>query len=99
MKSRLTGHIPPGQFLRYLLVGGWNTVFGYTCFFLMNRWLTTVITAYPYLVTGLPPASSISPWPSSAISGLSFALGETISANGFARSLSTAEASSSRPWR
>jgi putative flippase GtrA len=27
--ARLTSHIPPGQFLRYLVVGGWNTLFGY----------------------------------------------------------------------
>jgi putative flippase GtrA len=53
----ITSHIPAGQFLRYLLVGGWNTVFGYTCFFLMNRWLSRVITAYPYIVAGL--ASSL----------------------------------------
>jgi putative flippase GtrA len=26
---RLVSHIPPGQFLRYLLVGGWNTLFAY----------------------------------------------------------------------
>jgi putative flippase GtrA len=55
--SGVTSHIPPGQFLRYLLVGGWNTVFGYTCFFLMNRFLSTMITAYPYIVAGL--ASSL----------------------------------------
>jgi putative flippase GtrA len=30
--SRLTNHIPPGQFFRYLLVGGWNTIFGYSTF-------------------------------------------------------------------
>jgi putative flippase GtrA len=27
--SRFTSHIPPGQFARYLLVGVWNTAFGY----------------------------------------------------------------------
>jgi len=27
--ARLTNHIPPGQFLRYLAVGAWNTLFGY----------------------------------------------------------------------
>lgn len=27
--SRLTSHIPPGQFSRYTLVGIWNTIFGY----------------------------------------------------------------------
>jgi putative flippase GtrA len=30
--SRLASHVPPGQFLRYLLVGGWNTLFGYAAF-------------------------------------------------------------------
>jgi putative flippase GtrA len=53
----INSHFPPGQFLRYLLIGGWNTVFAYTCFFLMNRWLSTVIKAYPYIVASL--ASSL----------------------------------------
>ena len=30
--SRLTAHIPPGQFARYVVVGVWNTVFGYSTF-------------------------------------------------------------------
>jgi putative flippase GtrA len=30
--QRLINHIPPGQFLRYVLVGGWNTIFGYSTF-------------------------------------------------------------------
>ncbi|MDA8382739.1 MAG: glycosyltransferase [Betaproteobacteria bacterium] len=30
--ARLTSHIPPGQFGRYLLVGLWNTLFGYSTF-------------------------------------------------------------------
>lgn len=30
--AKLTSHIPPGQFLRYLVVGAWNTVFGYSTF-------------------------------------------------------------------
>jgi putative flippase GtrA len=29
MLRKLTAHIPPAQFSRYLLVGIWNTVFGY----------------------------------------------------------------------
>ncbi len=28
----LSSHIPPGQFFRYILVGGWNTLFGYSTF-------------------------------------------------------------------
>lgn len=31
-RMKLTGHIPPGQFGRYLLVGAWNTAFGYGSF-------------------------------------------------------------------
>ncbi len=30
--SRLTSHIPPGQFVRYIIVGVWNTAFGYSTF-------------------------------------------------------------------
>jgi putative flippase GtrA len=46
-------HIPPAQLLRYLLVGGWNTVFGYSCFFLINRWLTHKMPAYSYIAASL----------------------------------------------
>ena len=53
MKRAISGHIPPGQLLRYLLVGGWNTVFGYVCFFLMNSWLSRFVTWYPYIVASL----------------------------------------------
>jgi putative flippase GtrA len=31
-RTKLTGHIPPGQFGRYLVVGAWNTLFGYGSF-------------------------------------------------------------------
>jgi putative flippase GtrA len=47
------GFVPPGQFLRYLLVGGWNTVFGYSCFFLTNRWLATMMPEYSYLAASV----------------------------------------------
>jgi putative flippase GtrA len=57
VRGGIASHIPPGQFLRYLVIGGWNTVFGYSCFFLMNRWLSTFIHAYPYIVAAL--ASSL----------------------------------------
>lgn len=52
LKSRITGQAA-AQFLRYLLVGIWNTLFGYTCFFLMNRWLSGVMPAYSYIVANL----------------------------------------------
>ena len=49
----LAGFVPSGQFLRYLLVGGWNTIFGYACFFLTNRWLARVMPEYSYLAASL----------------------------------------------
>jgi putative flippase GtrA len=37
--KRFAQHIPSGQMMRYLLVGAWNTLFGYGCFFLFTRLL------------------------------------------------------------
>ena len=37
--ASLTKHIPPGQFGRYLLVGVWNTFFGYGLFALFTLML------------------------------------------------------------
>jgi putative flippase GtrA len=37
--KRLAQHIPSGQMMRYLLVGAWNTLFGYSCFFLFTKLL------------------------------------------------------------
>lgn len=39
MIARLTNHFPPGQFLRYLLVGAWNTLFGYATYALFTALL------------------------------------------------------------
>lgn len=36
---KLTSHIPPGQFVRYLLVGTWNTLFGYGVYALFTALL------------------------------------------------------------
>jgi|SRR5579884_2108304 len=35
-RDRLLSHIPPGQLLRYLFVGAFNTLFGYTTFAVIN---------------------------------------------------------------
>lgn len=39
LHRRLFSHIPSGQFLRFLLVGAFNTLFGYTTFAIINYFL------------------------------------------------------------
>ena len=41
--AKLTQHIPPGQFGRYLLVGAWNTLFGYGSYALFTAILSPLI--------------------------------------------------------
>jgi putative flippase GtrA len=41
--AKLTRHIPPGQFARYLMVGIWNTAFGYGMFALITHLLEKVV--------------------------------------------------------
>lgn len=50
--SSLTSHIPPGQFGRYLVVGAWNTAFGYSTFVLFTAVLARYIPA-SYLAASL----------------------------------------------
>ncbi len=45
----LTKHIPPGQLARYLLVGAWNTLFGYGTYALFTALLAPVIP-HSYMV-------------------------------------------------
>ena len=54
LASRLSLHIPPGQFGRYLLVGTWNTVFGYSTFAAFTALLK------PYVAASYIPASVLS---------------------------------------
>ena len=48
----LTSHIPPGQFFRYLIVGGVNTLFGYGCYALLTAILQPRIP-HGYVVANL----------------------------------------------
>jgi putative flippase GtrA len=41
---RLASHLPPEQFGRYLLVGGWNTLFGYGSYAVLTAVLMPVIS-------------------------------------------------------
>jgi putative flippase GtrA len=38
--AKLTSHMPPAQFGRYLVVGLWNTIFGYSSYALLTAVLT-----------------------------------------------------------
>src|SRR5208337_5022144 len=50
--TSLTRHIPPGQFGRYLLVGTWNTLFGYGSFAFFTAILSSVIP-HSYIVASV----------------------------------------------
>jgi putative flippase GtrA len=38
-RARLAKQLPPGQFARYLMVGAWNTIFGYSTYALLTALL------------------------------------------------------------
>jgi putative flippase GtrA len=46
-------HAPPGQMMRYLLVGAWNTLFGYGCYFLSVRIFLHVLPLRPALTASI----------------------------------------------
>ena len=54
--AKVTSHIPPGQFARYLVVGVWNTGFGYCSYAAFTALLTPRIP-YAYVTAFL--ASSL----------------------------------------
>ncbi|HUZ04202.1 MAG TPA: hypothetical protein VMU62_02500, partial [Acidobacteriaceae bacterium] len=51
--QRIVAHIPPAQMGRYLLVGLWNTAFGYGCYLGFTFWFTHHIHSYPYVYASL----------------------------------------------
>ncbi len=58
--SRLTSHIPPGQFGRYLLVGMWNTLFGYSTFAVLTALLKPYVPQSYILAAALSSLLNIS---------------------------------------
>jgi len=50
--ERITTHIPPDQFRRYLVVGGFNTLFGYACFALLTMAMSPRLP-YAYILAGV----------------------------------------------
>ena len=56
MESRLellTKHVPPGQLVRYLLTGAWNTLFGYGTFALFTA-LLAPLGRQSYILAVIP---------------------------------------------
>jgi putative flippase GtrA len=51
-KRLFPGH-SRGQLLRYLVVGAWNTLFGYGCFFLMVRLFLHLLPTQPALTASI----------------------------------------------
>jgi putative flippase GtrA len=50
--AKVTSHIPPGQLARYLLVGLWNTGFGFGAYAVLTAWLTPKIP-HAYIAASL----------------------------------------------
>jgi putative flippase GtrA len=50
--ERVTSHIPPRQFGRYLIVGTWNTLFGYGTYAMLTALLDPVV-AHGYILAML----------------------------------------------
>ncbi len=50
--GRLLRHFPPAQVLRYLIVGAWNTLFGYSLFAALTYLLTGVVP-YAYMAASV----------------------------------------------
>lgn len=50
--TKLTPHIPPAQFGRYLLVGAWNTLFGYGSYAFFTAILSPMIP-YSYIAASV----------------------------------------------
>lgn len=53
MLKRLFAHIPHAQIGNYLLIGLWNTVFGYGCYLGFTFLFTRLIRFYPYVFANL----------------------------------------------
>jgi putative flippase GtrA len=49
LSARFARHFPPGQVARYLVVGIWNTLFGYSLFALFT-WLLTGLVPMAYML-------------------------------------------------
>jgi putative flippase GtrA len=53
LKRFLRDHQSRGQLLRYVVVGAWNTLFGYGCFFLLVRLFLSLLPTQPGLAASI----------------------------------------------
>jgi putative flippase GtrA len=51
--KRLFAHLPHGQLLRYMVVGVWNTLFGYGCYFVLVRLFLHILPTPPSLTASI----------------------------------------------
>ncbi len=51
--KRFVSHVPAGQVVRYLLVGAWNTLFGYSCFFAFAWLFLKFMPSHPSLAASI----------------------------------------------
>jgi putative flippase GtrA len=54
--KQIASHIPSDQLIRYLLVGAWNTLFGYGCFFLFAHLFLQLFPSQPSLAASVASA-------------------------------------------
>jgi putative flippase GtrA len=57
--KRFAQHIPTGQLVRYLLVGAWNTLFGYACFFFFAHLFLHLFASMPSLAASVASVVSM----------------------------------------
>lgn len=59
MFKSIAKHIPAGQLVRYLLVGAWNTLFGYACFFFFAHLFLHLLPSMPSLAASVASVVSM----------------------------------------
>ncbi len=58
--NRFVSHVPAGQVVRYLLVGAWNTLFGYGCFFVVAWLFLKFMPLHPSLAASIASLAAAS---------------------------------------
>lgn len=51
--GRMVNHIPRRQMVRYVLIGAWNTLFGYLVYVSLTALFTRLTSFYPYVIAAI----------------------------------------------